>query len=69
MGCSALSSFFHLFSYFFPLYYPTFNLKITIFVDLKAAGRSAADAVRRKRKVRATQSILLPNRKLSAKVE
>ena len=27
MGCSALSSFFHLFSYFFPLYYPTFNLK------------------------------------------
>jgi len=27
MGCSALSLFFHLFSYFFPLYYPTFNLK------------------------------------------
>ena len=34
-----------------------------------AEGRSAADAVRRKRKVRATQSILLPNRKPSAKVE
>ena len=36
---------------------------------LKAVGRSVADAARQKRKVRATQSILLPNRKLSAKVE
>ena len=35
----------------------------------KAAGRLVADAARQKRKVRATQSIPLPNGKLSAKVE
>ena len=40
-----------------------------IFADRKAAGRSVAAAVRQKRKVRATQSILLFNGKLSAKVE
>ena len=49
MGCSALSSFFHLFFFtFFRFIILRFNLKITIFVDLKAAGRSAADAARRK---------------------
>ena len=40
-----------------------------IFADGKAVGRSVADATRQKRKVRATQSIPLPNGKLSAKVE
>ena len=36
---------------------------------MKAVGRSVAGAIRQKRKVRATQSVLLPNGKLSARVE
>ena len=49
--------------------YFQFPIKMLIFARGKAVGQSVADATRQKRKVRATQSIPLPNGKLSAKVE